>query len=374
MNPLLRVQELGQSIWLDLLSRNLIRSGKLKKLIDSDGLSGVTSNPTIFEKAIGGSDDYDSDIRHLSDKGKSPRQIYEMLAVQDIQEACELFRQVHARSRGSDGYVSLEVSPLLAHDTDWTIREAQRLWTAADRSNMFIKIPATAEGVPAIAACIAEGININVTLLFGLRRYRQVVDAVMEGLERRLQLGHSLGTVRSVASFFLSRIDVLVDNQLEARSKQGGELADRARELRGRTAIASAKIAYQIHKELFGSKRFRKLEENGAHRQRLLWGSTSTKNKEYSDVKYVEALIGPYTINTIPMETLDAYRDHGDPAARLEENLESERSVLSDLDRLGVDLDWVSDQLESEGIQKFAQPFGKLLDEISKKAHVLHVV
>lgn len=372
MNPLLRLEKLGQSVWLDSLSRDLLRSGTLKNLMQRDGVTGVTSNPAIFEKAIGGSADYDDDIRRLSIEGKSPQRIYEELAVEDIREAADMLLPVYMRTKRNDGYVSLEVSPLLARNTDGTVDEARRLWAEVGRANVFIKIPGTREGLPAIAQCISEGININVTLLFGLARYREVMDAYANGLEKRRSLGKSLESIRSVASFFLSRIDVLVDEELEHRIAERRELSAAARPLLGRAAVASARIAYQIHKELVAAERFRGLEESGAHRQRLLWASTSTKNKAYSDVKYVEPLIGPETVNTMPMRTIDAYRHHGDPAARLEQDIESERAVRSRLAAVGIDLDDAASRLESEGIEKFAKPFRALMDALARKSAALH--
>jgi transaldolase/transaldolase/glucose-6-phosphate isomerase len=362
-NPLLKLKDHGQSVWLDLLSRQLIRSGELSKLIRDDGLSGVTSNPAIFEKAIGGSDAYDADIRKLLEERKSTSELYERIAVNDIQEAADLLRPVHDRTAGQDGYVSLEVSPLLAHDTNQTIEEARRLWTAVQRPNVMIKIPATREGLPAITQTIAEGININVTLLFGLPRYHAVTDAYLRGLEQRGERGDDLRNLKSVASFFLSRIDVLIDRMLE----------NKAPGLNGEVAIASARIAYQMWKEIFSDERFRKLERQGARKQWLLWGSTSTKTEGYSDVKYVEALIGPETINTMPMETLEAYRDHGQPAPRLEQEVKRAREVMAQLKDAGIEIDEVTQKLEDEGIEKFAKPFKKLLAGLEEKSRALQI-
>jgi transaldolase/transaldolase/glucose-6-phosphate isomerase len=357
-NPLVTLEHLGQSIWLDLLGRTLIRSGQLKRLIEDDGLSGVTSNPTIFQKDIGESGAYDEDIHQLSEAGKSPAAIYEALTIGDIQEAADVLEIVHARTGGADGYVSLEVSPRLARDTGKTIEEAKRLWYAVNRPNVMIKIPGTIEGLPAIKACIAEGININITLLFGLPRYREVVDAYLSGLEDRVRRGGDLSRISSVASFFLSRIDVLIDPKLPEGS-----------ELHGQVAIASAKLAYEIYEELFDSGRFRELERKGARRQRLLWASTSTKNKEDSDVKYVEALIGPETVNTMPMETLDAYRDHGNPSRRLDTHVGAAHSVMQELAAAGIDIADATQELEAEGIGKFVKSFNGLLQAVERKAH-----
>jgi transaldolase/transaldolase/glucose-6-phosphate isomerase len=358
-NPLHRLEQFGQSIWLDSLSRALIRSGQLRSLIGDDGLSGVTSNPTIFEKAIGETSDYDTDISRLSREGKGSQSIYESLAVADIQEAAGLLRPVYEATQGIDGYVSLEVSPFLAHDTQKTIAEAQRLWSAVNRPNVMIKIPATREGVPAISACTAQGINVNVTLLFGLPRYREVAGAYLSGLEQRAAQGADLSGIRSVASFFLSRIDVLIDPQLQGK----------APDLKGQVAIASAKIAYMIYREIFDGERFRKLAAQGARKQWLLWGSTGTKSKEYSDVKYVEALVGPETVNTLPVETLEAYRDHGSPERRLDADLESAVTVMNKLSALDIDIDKVTQQLEGEGVDKFAASLTKLLQRVETKSH-----
>jgi len=366
MNPLLKIQEFGQSIWLDYLCRNIIESGGLELLIDEDGLRGVTSNPSIFEKAIAGSHDYDDDIRTYSLEGKEPFQICEELTVTDIQNAADVFRPVYDRTEGADGFVSLEVSPFLAGDTEGSIKQARHLWSTVNRPNLMIKIPATREGIPAIQQCLEEGININITLLFGIPRYREVVEAYLKAMEKRSAEGQSLKGISSVASFFLSRIDVLVDPQLERIKNESGDKARLASSLIGETAIASAKTAYKIYKEIFGSERFQKLKEKGARTQRLLWASTSTKNPAYSDVKYVEALIGPQTINTLPLETIHAYRDHGSPGMRLEDGIDDAEHKLTDLNKLGIDINQVTKKLEDDGIRKFEEPFEKLLESIKK--------
>lgn len=366
-NPLLKIQELGQSIWLDFIGRRMLTSGELKQLIAEDGLRGVTSNPAIFEKAIAGSNDYLAAIGSLVHEGKTSDEIYQTLAVEDVQQAADDFRPVFDGTDGRDGFVSLEVSPYLARDTQGTIEEARRLWSALDRPNVFIKVPATVEGLPAIEQLISEGINVNVTLLFGLDRYRAVAEAYIKGLERRLAAKLPIDRVASVASFFLSRIDLLVDPVLEKAVKEGGKSGEIAACVHGEVAISSAKIAYQIYKETFSSARFQKLVKKGARTQRVLWASTSTKNPAYSDVKYVEALIGPDTVNTLPMETLNAYRDHGAPALRLEEGVEGAREVLRLLPEVGVDLKAVTDQLEEEGIEKFSKPFDRLMKALEEK-------
>ncbi len=358
-NPLVKLSGCGQSVWLDYLSRHLLNSGELRRLIDEDGLGGLTSNPAIFEKAITGALDYDDDIGKLSRQGKGIQEIYETLTVSDVQQAADLFLPVFHRLEGADGFVSLEVNPHLAHDTPGTIAEARRLWAKLDRPNVFIKVPATLEGLPAIRQLISEGINVNVTLLFGLPRYREVAEAYLSGLEARVARGLHPG-VASVASFFLSRIDTLVDQTLK---QMGGAAAS----LEGEVAIASAKVAYSIYRQVFGSDRFRALQDQGARPQRLLWASTSTKNRAYSDVKYVEPLIGPETVNTMPLETLNAYRDHGEPACRLSEGADQAAAILQRLPELGIDLNRVTRQLEDEGVEKFDQPYDKLMSSLEGK-------
>ena len=349
-NPLLQVRDLGQSVWLDFIRRGMLATGELRRLIRQDGIRGVTSNPAIFEKAITGSHDYDEAIRRLVPLTRNDE-----------------FRPMFDQLDGRDGFVSLEVSPHLAADTAGTVREARRLWAELNRPNVLIKVPGTPQGLPAIRELISEGISVNVTLLFGLPRYREVTEAYLAGLEARLKAGKPLQPVASVASFFLSRIDVLVDPILDKKKAAGGELGTLAASLQGQTAIASAKLAYAIYKDVFGGKRFRKLKEAGAHPQRVLWASTGTKNPAYSDVKYVEALIGQETIDTIPLETLDAYRDHGQPALRLEEGMEDAPRVLENLRRLSIDIDQVTQQLEDEGIEKFVKPFDQLMAALREK-------
>ncbi len=365
-NPLRQLETLGQSIWLDYIRRDLIAGGGLRRLIDEDGLRGMTSNPSIFEKAIVDSHDYDADIRSMAAEGKAAKEIYEALTQRDLQSAADAFRPLYDRTDGQDGYVSLEVNPHLAHDTNGTMQEARRLWGALNRPNVFIKVPATVAGLPAIRQLISEGINVNVTLLFGLPRYRQVAEAYIAGIEARARQGQAVKHVASVASFFVSRIDSLVDPQLETILAKGGKAADVAKAAHGQVAVSSAKMAYQIYKEIFGSDRFRKLTEKGARVQRLLWASTGAKNPDYSDVKYVEALIGPDTVNTAPVETLDAYRDHGDPQARLENDVAGAARILQRLPELGISLDKLTQQLEDEGVTKFNQPFDKLMETLAQ--------
>jgi len=365
LNHLKQLETLGQSIWLDYIRRDLFTSGQLRRLIEEDGLKGMTSNPSLFEKAIAGSHVYDADIRAMRLEGKGAEDIYEALSQSDVQRAADEFRPVYESTDGNDGYVSLEVNPHLAHDTKGTVKEAQRLWKTLNRPNVFIKVPSTAEGLPAIRQLISEGINVNVTLLFGLPRYRQVAEAYIAGIEARTTQGKAVKSVASVASFFVSRIDALVDPLLEEVIAQGGERADLAKMMLGQVAIASAKMAYQIYREVFGGGWFRTLAGQGARVQRLLWASTSTKNPDESDVKYVEALIGLDTVDTVPLETIDAYRDHGNPKARLEQDVEKARQVLERLPELGIGLDKVTQQLEDEGVEKFNKPFDKLMEALA---------
>jgi transaldolase len=365
MNPLLELVEFGQSVWMDHLDRGRIASGELRRLITEDALRGVTSNPTIFEKAISGDPVYDAPIR--AHRGKSPTEIYEAITVEDIQLAADEFRPVFDRLEGRDGFVSLEVSPRLAYDTGATIDEARRLWRAVARPNVMIKVPATKPGLAAIAALITEGINVNITLLFALDRYEQVAGAYLAGLEARARHGRGV-TIPSVASFFLSRIDVAVDAELDRAAHDGKIPAALRERLRGKTAIASAKLAYERYKRIIGEPRFRALAAKGARPQRLLWASTSTKDPAYSDVYYVDALIGAETIDTVPIETLEAYRAHGTPAARLEQDLEDARAVIAALPRAGINLDAITERLEREGVQKFTDSYEKLLSTIARKA------
>lgn len=356
MNPLNKIQEHGQSIWLDLLDRDIMNSGKLQSLIDDDDLRGLTSNPSIFEKAISGSDDYDDDIAKLSKKEDNNSAIFFDMAITDIQRAADIFKPVYDKTEGKDGFVSLEVSPYLALDTDGTIEQASDLWKRVNRKNVMIKIPGTKQGLPAIRECLREGININVTLLFGLPRYREITEAFMGGLEDRLKEGHSIKDVASVASFFLSRIDVLVDPMLKEKG---------ANHLVGEIAIASAKKAYQIYLDMIASDRYKKLAAKGAQTQRVLWASTSAKDPSFSDVKYVEPLIGKDTINTLPMETIDAFRDHGTVAYTVTEDIEGANKSMEELKKLDIDIDAITQKLENEGIEKFNKAYEQLLKSIA---------
>ncbi|MDR3491389.1 MAG: transaldolase [Gammaproteobacteria bacterium] len=365
-NPLNRLEALGQSIWLDYISRDLFASGKLKKLISEDSLRGMTSNPTIFEKAISKSQDYNQDIKKMSHEGKNVVEIYEALTQKDVLNAADEFRDVYNKTNGQDGFVSLEVNPHLAHDTEGTIAEARRLWKALDRPNVLIKVPATKEGLPAIQQLISEGINVNVTLLFGLSRYREVALAYIAGIKARIAEGKPVNQIASVASFFLSRIDVLLDPLFEKYSVENSARGTLAKQIEGQIAIASAKLAYQIYDELFNSKSFMSLTEKGAHVQRLLWASTSTKNPKYSDIKYVEALIGPLTVNTLPLETIEAYRDHGDPKLSLELETDKASQFFKQLPELDINIDNVTQQLENEGVDKFIESYDQLIETLKK--------
>jgi len=366
-NPLLKLEAFGQSVWLDDLRRSALDNGELQGLIQQDGVSGLTSNPSIFEKAIVDSNDYDNAIHALALQGKSIEEIYQALTVEDIQRAADLFRPIFDRLEGADGFVSLEVSPQLARDTAGTIVEARKLWVAVNRPNLFIKVPATREGLPAIQQLIGEGINVNITLLFGLPRYREVVEAYLLGLETLAAHGKPLANVSSVASFFLSRIDVLIDPLLEKLKLENGTAAWNLAGIQGQVAIASAKVAYVVYKEIFGGERYLKLAQMGARTQRLLWASTGTKNPEYSDVKYIEPLIGDKTINTIPPETLNAYRDHGKPSSQLETGVREAYHILEGLRQAGLDLDTLTPELEDEGVTKFSKAFEQLMAALQEK-------
>jgi len=369
-NPLIELTKLGQSIWNDNIERKLITSGELKRLIDEDGLSGVTSNPAIFEKAIAGSDLYADQLRELATQGKSPMEIYEALAIRDIQMTADVLKEVYDRTGGADGFVSLECSPLLANDSAGTIEEARRLWALLDRANVMIKIPGTQAGMPAIEQCTYEGININITLLFSLQAYEQTMEAYIRGLERRAADNKSITNIASVASFFVSRIDTAADKELERRIEKATDEAEKAKlqSLLGRIAIANAKVAYQRYKKIFHGERFAALKQNGARVQRPLWASTSTKNPVYPDVYYVEALMGPETVDTLPPATIVAFRDHGRPRVTIEDNMDDERAVLARLEEVGISLDQVTAHVLADGVRLFVEPFEKLLKTIESRA------
>jgi transaldolase / glucose-6-phosphate isomerase len=373
MNPLVELQKFGQSFWYDNIRRGLIQSGELKKMIVEDGLRGVTSNPTIFEKAISASTDYDDAIRELVAKKKSVPDIFDALSVKDIQMASDLFRPLYDETGGADGFVSIEVAPQYGRDTEKTVSEARRLWKLVNRPNLMVKIPATKEGLPAIEKCLAEGININITLIFSIERYEQVMDAYISALEKRAKDGEPVDRVASVASFFVSRIDSSVDKLLQDRiqSSQNPKEKDLLLELLGKIAVANAKMAYQAYKKIFTSPRFETLRKKGARVQRPLWASTGTKNPNYSDALYIEELIGPDTVNTMPPATISAFRDHGKPRASLEENLPAAREALEKLKGAGIDLKKITVQLEQEGLKSFSDSFEKLMQCLTAKKEML---
>jgi len=369
MNPVKALTTHGQAIWLDFLARGFIANGELKALVDSDGVRGVTSNPSIFEKAIGGSDEYDGAISALlKERDRPVADLYEALAVEDIQRAADALHSVYNDLQGADGYVSLEVSPYLARDTEGTIAEAQRLWTSVGRDNLMVKVPGTPEGVPAIRALISQGISINVTLLFSQNMYAEVLEAYISGLEAFVAKGGDPKRIASVASFFISRIDVAVDSQLDGKiAAASGDQKKQLEALKGKVAIANAKLAYQHYLKVIGSERWKTLAAKGAQVQRLLWASTGTKNKAYSDVLYIEELIGRDTVNTVPPATLDAFRDHGTPRDSLEENTTDAEDILTGLTKSGISLDAITDALVDDGVKLFAEAFDKLLGAVAQK-------
>ena len=353
------LSELGQSVWIDFLSRQMLQSGKLARMMDEDAVVGVTSNPTIFQKAISEGDAYDEQLREVLAEEDDPKEVFLKLAVQDVQNACDLLRTVWDGGQGLDGWVSIEVDPNLAFDTDGTIAEAQRLHELVDRPNCYVKIPATKPGVPAIEEMIARGRPINVTLIFSLQRYVEVVEAYLRGLERLVGSGGDPTKVASVASFFVSRVDTEADRRLD----EAGAPDD----LKGKLAVANAKLAYERYKQLFAGSRWEALEAKGARTQRCLWASTSTKNPAYRDVLYVEELIGPATVDTMPEETIDAFQDHGEVALTLEADLDEAKRVFERVAEAGVDYDDVVVTLEQEGVEKFADSFRELLDGVKAK-------
>jgi transaldolase / glucose-6-phosphate isomerase len=370
MNPVKALEKHGQAVWLDFLARGFVAKGDLKKLIDSDGVKGVTSNPSIFEKAIGSSDEYDDAIgKELKGGDRPVAELFEHLAIEDIQNAANVLRPVYDQLRGDDGFVSLEVSPYLAMDTKGTIAEAERLWKEVDRKNLMVKVPATPEGLPAIQHLIGEGISINITLLFSQKVYVQVAEAYLAGLEKYIGSGGDPSHVASVASFFVSRIDSAVDKQLDEKIAKANDPTEKARlsALKGKIAIANAKLAYQDYKRLFSGARWDKLAAKGAKPQRLLWASTGTKNKDYSDVLYVEELIGQNTINTVPPATLDAFRDHGKLRDSLEENIDDARRALAGLEKSGISLDAITAELVKDGVKLFADAADKLYGAVAHK-------
>lgn len=362
-NPLKQLHELGQSVWLDYIRRDLITGGGLKRLIEEDSLCGVTSNPTIFDKAIAESNFYDDSLRHLLARypSISAAELFEKIEVEDIQAAADVFRPVYEQSEGRDGFVSIEVSPFLANDTPATVAEARRLWREVDRPNVMIKVPGTREGIPAIYTLTAEGINVNITLMFSLAHYDAVSNAFIGGLER----AQTPRSIASAASFFVSRVDTAVDKALESIG------TPEALALRGKIGVANAKLAYQRFKQVSASERWQRLARRGARVQRPLWASTGTKNPAYSDILYVQELIGPETVSTMPPHTMDAFRDHGEARVTIEEGLDEARDNISALSRLGVDLGEITEKLQVEGVAAFAKSLDDLLQTLEKKRHTL---
>lgn len=377
-NPILEIEnQYGQSIWMDNLSRDIIESGELKQLISDKGIRGITSNPAIFEKAIAGNKIYDEAIEAGIKADKSVQEIYEDLIFTDIRNACDIFMPVYEATDGLDGYVSIEVPPNIAKDTESTIKEARRYYQTIDRPNLMIKIPGTPEGLPAVEQAISEGMSINVTLLFSVQSYIDTAWAYIRGLEKRAEAGEDVSKIASVASFFLSRIDVKIDDRLDSKLESAeGEAKAKLEAIKGKVAIANAKIAYQKYKEIFGSDRWQALAEKGAKVQRLLWASTSTKNPEYSDVMYVDELVGGDTVNTLPPDTIEACADHCDPANRIETDLDAANGVIDGLkdDAVKIDLDTVMDELLEEGIDKFIKPFESLMSSLENKVKQLAAV
>jgi transaldolase/glucose-6-phosphate isomerase len=371
-NPLKALLAYGQSPWMDYIRRDLLTSGELQKYIDNDGLRGMTSNPAIFEKAIVGSNLYADIVTSPEAKNLGAKAVFDKIAIRDVQDACDIFKPIYAQTNGRDGYVSHEVSPDLANDTKATIEEARRLWKLVNRPNVMIKIPATPEGIPAIRQTLEEGLNINITLLFAQSAYEKVAEAFLAALEARSAKGQDISRIASVASFFVSRIDSLVDSKVDEKLKSAADAQQKAllESLRGKIAIANAKLTYKKYQELFGNARWNALAAKGAQTQRLLWASTSTKNPKYRDVLYVEELIGADTVDTIPPATFDAFRDHGKLRASLTENVDAARNTMEDLAKAGISMKDVTDKLLVDGVKLFADAFKQLLAATGKSAGV----
>jgi len=371
-NPLKALLSYGQSPWMDYIRRDLLTSGSLKKYIDNDGLRGMTSNPSIFEKAITGSDLYSDILTSADAKKLDAKGLFEKIAIRDVQDACDIFKTVYTESKRRDGYVSLEVSPYLANDTKGTIDEARRLWKSVDRPNVMIKVPATPEGIPAIRQLLEDGLNINITLLFAQSAYEQVAEAFLAALEARFAKAQDISQIASVASFFVSRIDSLIDGKIDEKLKTATDPAQKAlfESIHGKIAIANAKLTYKKYQELFGGARWSALAAKGAQTQRLLWASTSTKNPKYRDVLYVEELIGADTVDTIPPATFDAFRDHGKLRNSLTEDVNAARTTMDNLANAGLSMKEVTDKLLTDGVKLFADAFKQLLDATGKSAGV----
>ncbi len=368
-NPLLELQKLGQSVWYDNIDRAQLQSGEYQRTLTDNGIVGVTSNPTIFGKSISSGHAYDEQITQLLKEGKDTSAVYEAVVIQDIRTVADMLRPVFERTEGQDGYVSLEVSPDLSHDTEGTLAEARRFWKMVDRPNLMIKIPATPEGIPAIKTAISEGISINVTLIFSLDSYRAVTDAYMSGLETRNGRGEDISKIASVASFFVSRVDTLVDSLLENKVKATSDTSEqqKLKELEGKAAIANARLVYQEFKRIFHSPRFESLKQADANYQRPLWASTSTKNPAYRDVLYAEELIGPNTVDTMPLETIENFRDHGKVQETVENDIQGAKTLFTALEGVGIHYDQVTQQLLDEGVKKFADSFHQLFNDIKSK-------
>ena len=372
VNPLKALLEYGQSPWMDYIRRDLLTSGGLKKMIQEDGLMGMTSNPTIFEKAITGSKDYADILESPEAKKLDAKGVYEKIAIRDVQDAADIFKGVYQQTKRRDGYVSLEVAPTLANDTQGTLEEARRLWKSVGRENVMIKVPGTKEGLPAIRRLLEEGININITLLFAQSVYEQVAEAFLAALEARVKKGQDISHIASVASFFVSRIDSLIDSQIDAKLKTESDPNKRAllTGVQGKVAIANAKLTYRKYQEIYGTPRWKALAAKGAQTQRLLWASTSTKNPKYRDVMYVEELIGKETVDTIPPATFDAFRDHGRVRPSLTENVEEAAKVMASLEKAGISMKEVTEKLVVDGVKLFADAFKQLLEATGKTAGV----
>jgi len=368
-NPLLQLKSLGQSVWYDNIDRSQLVSGQFKRLLDEDGICGVTANPTIFEKSISSGHAYDEQINQLIREGKSTNEIYEALIIQDIRTVADILRPIYDSANRQDGLVSLEVSPDLAHDTEGTLSEVRRFWKMVDRPNLMIKIPGTPEGIPAVLQALTEGINVNITLIFSISTYRQVAEAFISALEARRTAGEDISHMASVASFFVSRVDTLVDKLLEDKVKATSNTSEQQhlKSLEGKAAIANARLVYQDFKKIFNTPRFAALKQAGAYVQRPLWASTSTKNPAYRDVLYAEELIGPDTVDTMPLETIENFRDHGRVRLSIEDNLEEADQVFDALEKIGIHYDQVTKQLQDEGVQKFADSFHTLFEGIAEK-------
>ena len=365
------LEKYGQSLWYDNLSRSFVKGGKLQRMIDELGLRGITSNPSIFEKSISGSDEYDHDIQASIREGLTTSEIYDRLTTDDVRAAADVMRQVYDRTKGEDGYVSIEVDPGLAQKTHETIEAARRLWKTVDRPNVMIKIPGTPEGIPAIRQCLTEGININITLLFGVESYTNVAYAFLGAMRTRKKQRQDITRIASVASFFLSRVDTNVDQKLEKKLTEFSGEHDEINGLFGKAAVANAKLAYERYLEIFHGPEFAELQSAGARPQRCLWASVSTKNPKYSDVMYIEPLIGSETVSTVPDETIEAFADHGKIAETLKEGIDDAHKTIEQLARLGIDMDAVAEELQVEGVKKFVDAFETLSKNLDKKRHVI---